>query len=136
MTDKNTASGSCYCGIIKFNMCDFNPNYGTCHCTECLKWTGSFYAAITIARDHYKIDGFEHITWHDQTAQAERGFCSVCGSTIFWRPKNQKIGQMDFAVGMLNDVSKLTQSKHIFCASKPDYYALPNDDAARFDERG
>lgn len=132
----NKASGSCYCGIIKFNMWDFAPDYGTCHCTQCRKWTGSFYSALTIARDHYKIDGFEHIIWHDQTAQAERGFCGICGSSIFWRFKNHKIGQMDFAVGMLDDVSQLSQSKHIYCAFKRDNYELPNNDAPKYDERG
>lgn len=128
-------SGSCYCGKIKFDIWDFNPTYSVCHCTECCKWTGSFYACIAAKADHYKIQGQENITWYAKSADSEQGFCKNCGSAIFWRqPKNPTY--LDFAIGFLDNPKQLTAKRHIFSQTKPDYYDFPNDGAPRFDERG
>lgn len=126
-------SGSCQCGKITFELWDFKPEYSTCHCTQCRKWTGSFYACIAVKTDHYKISGFEHITWYLKNSKSEQGFCKNCGSAIFWREKPDS-GYLDFAIGMLNNPEQLTAKQHIFCKSKSSFYDFPQDDSPKFNE--
>lgn len=127
-------SGSCYCGKIKFDVWDFNPTYSLCHCTECRKWTGSFYACIAAKNGNYKIHGAENITWFLKSADSEQGFCKNCGSAIFWR-KNPDAGFLDIAIGFLDNFEQLTAKRHIFSQSKPHFYNFSDDGAPRFDER-
>lgn len=134
MNHKVKDTGSCYCGKIIFELWDFDPQYSTCHCTECRKWTGSFYACIAAKTGDYKISGSEHITWYLKTPNSEQGFCKTCGSAIFWREKPD-IGYLDFAIGMLDNPQQLTARRHIFCKNKADFYALPNDGASKYDTR-
>lgn len=131
---KIKTNGSCYCGKINFNMWDVEPTYSVCHCSECRKWTGSFYACFWVRDGNYKINGTQNITWHSQSPKAERGFCKYCGSNLFWRPK-PSAGYLDFALGMLDNPSQFTADKHIYCRSKLDYYELPVDQSPKFDVR-
>lgn len=125
--------GSCQCGKITFELWDFKPQYSICHCTECRKWTGSFYACIAVKPDNYKIQGEENIKWYAKTPNSEQGFCKDCGSAIFWRETNNP-NYLDFAIGSLNNPSQLTAKQHIFCKSKANFYALPNDGAPQYNE--
>ena len=133
MNDIVKDSGSCQCGKITFELWDFNPEYSVCHCTECRKWTGSFYACIAAKAGHYKISGAEHITWYIKAQKSEQGFCKHCGSAIFWR-ENADAANLDFAIGMLNNLDQLCPKRHIFCQSKANFYNIPEDSAPHFDK--
>lgn len=71
----------------------------------------------------------EALRWYRSSDQAERGFCAVCGSSLFWR----RIGsdRVDAALGCLDAPKGLTLERHIFTAFKGDYYqiadGLPQD---------
>lgn len=133
MTHAIKDSGSCQCGKITFELWDFSPEYSVCHCTECRKWTGGFYACIAAKKGHYKISGSQHITWYLKNPKSEQGFCKNCGSAIFWR-KNPDADYLDFAIGMLDNPDQLTAKHHIFCKYKADFYDIPKDGAQHFDQ--
>jgi hypothetical protein len=128
-----TDHGSCFCGTITFNIWNFEPQYSVCHCTQCCKWTGSLYASITVPNGNYDISGEKDISWHDQSENAERGFCKKCGSALFWRFKESSC--LDIAVGMLDHPEQLKPLKHIFCKSKLELYGLPSDRSPKYDAR-
>lgn len=128
-------SGACQCGKITFELWDFNPEYSVCHCTDCRKWTGSFYACIAAKTDHYKISGAEHITWYQKAPKSQQGFCKHCGSAIFWR-ESPDATELDFAIGMLNNPNQLRPKRHIFCQSKANFYDIPKDGTPHLDQWG
>jgi len=79
-------SGSCLCGEIKYE-CTGEPVFsGNCHCKDCQKSSGSGYVPILIfTADTIKITGnpkfYEKLG--DSGKKIERGFCTLCGSTVF-----------------------------------------------------
>ena len=69
-----------------------------------------------------KITGEEYLTWYRSSEKVRRGFCSICGSFLFWDP----IGKAHFAVslGALEKPTGLRLAHHIFVADKGDYYDI------------
>jgi len=60
--------------------------------------------------------------WYASSAEARRGFCTRCGSTLFW----QGVGRdyVSIAAGTLDDSSGLQIACHIFTADKGGYYEI------------
>lgn len=93
-----------------------------CHCSQCRRQTGHYYAATNVALDAIAIEGGEHLTWFRASQFARRGFCSTCGSVLFW----QRDGADDISVmaGSFDAPSGLVGEAHIFVADKGDYYEI------------
>ena len=64
------------------------------------------------------------LTWYRSSEIAERGFCNVCGSNLFWR----RIGgdKTSIWAGTINAPTDLTMDRQIHADQKGDYYDLPN----------
>ena len=56
---------------------------------------------------------------------AERGFCTKCGSNLFYHLVDSEDYQM--AAGLFDDQSKLRMSLQVFTDRKPDFYDFAND---------
>ncbi len=118
-------SGGCLCGAVRFRG---QPTGGAarCHCEQCRRWSGDTWAAVAMAG--IEISG-EALRWYRSSDHAERGFCTLCGSSLFWRPVGSD--RMDAALGCLDAPTGLTLERHIFTAFKGDYYqiadGLPQD---------
>ena len=73
-------------------------------------------------RDAVTIEGTDKLNWYQATEQARRGFCSVCGSFLFWEAVGSD--RLDVAMGALDTPSGTALQMHIFVADKGDYYAI------------
>jgi hypothetical protein len=62
------------------------------------------------------------LVWYRSSASAERGFCGVCGSNLFWRPQAEK--RTSIAAGTLDTPTGLAIERHIFVGEKSDYYEI------------
>jgi hypothetical protein len=62
------------------------------------------------------------LVWYRSSASAERGFCGVCGSNLFWRPHAEN--RTSIAAGTLDMPTGLAIERHIFVADKSDYYEI------------
>jgi hypothetical protein len=69
-----------------------------------------------------KVSGAEHVKWFGSSDDAKRGFCSKCGSALFW--KHRKLDYTSINAGSFDSPSGLVGEKHIFVADKGDYYAV------------
>lgn len=78
-------------------------------------------AAAQVDLDNIQING--EPKWHYVTDNARYGFCSNCGSHLFWR--NDKNDYMSLTAGCMDNTSGLGDKGHIFVAEKGDYYDLP-----------
>ena len=115
-------SGSCLCGQVKLTIDKLDRGVVYCHCTQCRKQSGHYYAATNAINDNLHIKGEEHISWYAASDTAQRGFCKHCGSVLFWKPENADYTAI--MAGCLDAPTGLNEVSHIFTADKGDYYTL------------
>ena len=70
------------------------------------------------------IDGEEFVSVYDSSAWAERGFCSKCGTHLFYRLKESR--QHMVPVGLLEDDEQLIFESQVFINAKPGFYKFSN----------
>lgn len=75
--------GSCLCGAVRIFVEGDLPRATACHCTECRKHSGHFEASIDIPRAALKVEGENAVRWYHSSEKVRRGFCGICGSTLF-----------------------------------------------------
>ena len=113
-------NGSCLCGAITFTAVGAARDPAACHCSQCRKQSGHYWAAVQVLDSDLKITGTP--TWYAASAQAKRGFCPTCGAFLFWKG----VGDPDtgVALGALDGATGLSLERHIFTADKGDYYDI------------
>ena len=117
--------GSCVCGAIKFQVNQSLEAGEICHCLQCRKWTGHFFASVDIARKNLTIEDESFLNWYQSSSKARRGFCTKCGSSIFFDPLDkQKHNWISIALGSFDSKTDIQIEKHIFVAEKGDYYQI------------
>lgn len=115
--------GSCLCGAVTFELSGDLPAPTACHCGQCRKHSGHFEASTDVARSNLTITGSEHITWfHTPGKNVRRGFCSTCGSSLFWDPVGRDWTAI--SMGAFDTPTNTKLVKHIFVANKGDYYDI------------
>ena len=114
--------GSCLCGAVSFEVTGALRPPDACHCSQCRKQSGHFFASTDVSRADLAIDGAENLTWYRSSEKVRRGFCSRCGSALFWDPiKTDRIG---IALGAFDRPTGTRLGIHIFVAEKGDYYDI------------
>ena len=114
--------GSCLCGAVSFEVNGVLHPPDACHCTQCRKQSGHFWASTDVPRAALTIHGAEHLTWFRSSAKVRRGFCSTCGSALFWDPLQRDF--MGVAMGAFDKPTGTQLGMHIFVAEKGDYYDI------------
>lgn len=114
--------GSCLCGAVRFNVEGDLDAPVACHCVQCRKQSGHFFASTNVKRDRLQISGAEQLTWHQSSAKVRRGFCSRCGSWLFWDPPARD--WTSIAMGAFDSPTGTRLERHIFVAEQGDYYPL------------
>jgi hypothetical protein len=117
-----TISGGCHCGAVSFEARGSLRDVIYCHCTQCRKQSGHFVAATRCDDSQLSIEGADNLTWYAASAEAKRGFCSTCGSPLFW--KRNDSDRTSIMAGSFDTPSGLKASHHIFVADKGDYYEI------------
>ena len=104
-----------------------------CHCGQCNRSTSHFLAAVHVADATLTYTKDEHLKVYTSSDFGERGFCSNCGSNIFWRASDASTRtKTSLMAGTFDDQSNLVLDRHIFVAHKAPYYDIPDDGALRF----
>ena len=118
-------TGTCLCksGSISIDG-DLEHQPEACHCQMCRKQTGGFLIAVNVRKSQLQTEGKEHISWYRSSETVERGFCSVCGSTLFWKPEIDGYEWVGVAVGVIDQPIDSTIAKHTFVSAKGTYYEI------------
>lgn len=122
---KPMLKGSCLCGGVRIEIeggLELQPQ--ACHCTQCRKQTGHFLAAVNVRRDALKVHGEDKVAWYQSSDEVMRGFCSVCGSTLFWNAEIEGYDYIAVAMGLLDEPTGARFAKHTFVNDKGDYYEI------------
>ena len=117
-----THKGACLCGAISFEVAGDLPPPDGCHCSQCRKQSGHYWASTNVARSALAIRGEDRISWYQSSEKIRRGFCSVCGSVLFWDPPHRDWTAI--AMGAFEAPTGTRLAKHIFTADKGDYYDI------------
>lgn len=124
MKDTSVGKGQCLCGSVKVTANAMSHNVGACNCTMCRKWTGGPLMAVDCGSD-VVFDGEENVKTYDSSAWAERGFCSNCGSHLFYKLKANN--QYIIPVGLFDNAENMIFDHQVFIDEKPDYYDFSNE---------
>lgn len=111
-------TGQCLCGAVKFTAEDVPHQIGVCHCGQCRRWASGPYFAV--AASGVSFTGAGNIGRYRSSDWAERGFCKMCGSSLFYRMIREDRYMM--AVGSFDDQSGFELARQVFIDEKPDFY--------------
>jgi len=114
--------GSCLCGAVRIAVAAPLGPVDACHCTQCRKQTGHYLASTNVPRAALTVTGEDKVGWYRSSEKVRRGFCTVCGSVLFWDP----IGRdwTSVAMGAFEAPTGTRLELHIFVADKGDYYEI------------
>ncbi|MCA0929292.1 GFA family protein [Ruegeria profundi] len=118
-------TGSCLCGKVAFTIeGDLTPP-NACHCGQCRRQSGHLWASTVTHEDNLSFTAQETLGWYHASDIAKRGFCSACGSFLFWQHNDEET--IAISVGSLDEPTGLKLAQHIFVADKGDYYDIMDD---------
>ncbi len=115
-------TGSCLCGAVKFTVQGELKAPLACHCTQCRKTSGHYWAATNVPRGALTIEGEFNVAWFRSSEKIQRGFCSTCGASLFWDPIEED--RISVAMGAFEAPTGTKISEHIFVDDKGDYYEI------------
>ena len=126
-----SVKGSCDCQGVVFELIGELRDVVFCHCSQCRKTSGHYWAATQVSKGNLNLIKATSLSWYDSSDKARRGFCSVCGSSMFYERKG--IDKISVSAGSLEIPTSLDRMRHIYVASKGDYYDI-SDDLPQFEE--
>ena len=126
-----SVNGSCACGGVKFILKGDLRDVVLCHCSQCRKTSGHYWAATQVDNDGLIFLIETTLKWYRSLDIARRGFCSGCGGSLFY----ERFGDWRIAVaaGTVDWPLDLKIMRNIYVASKGDYYSIA-DDVLQFEE--
>jgi hypothetical protein len=107
---------------VRFEVDAALPPPDACHCSQCRKHSGHYWASTDVPRAAVTIHGAEHVAWFRSSDKVRRGFCSACGSSLFWDPIARDT--IAIAMGAFDKPTDTRLRVHIFVADKGDYYDI------------
>lgn len=117
--------GQCLCGSVQFDIGGF-AHVDVCHCAMCQRWTGGAFIGADVTDGDVVISKSSTLKWYASSEWAKRGFCSDCGSSLFYR-LNEAPDFWAIASGSLDMPKGERIGKEIFIDEKPDYYDLAGE---------
>lgn len=114
--------GSCLCGAVSFQVEGELTPPDACHCSQCRKVSGHYWASTDVPRGSVKISGEDQLDWYRSSEKVKRGFCKSCGSPLFWDAAGRK--NISISMGAFEKPTGTRLEKHIFVPDKGDYYEI------------
>ncbi len=114
--------GQCLCGAVHFEVDVPERTYSICHCGMCRRWSGGPLMSVHCPEPCTEWLNDEGLTWYQGTPWAQRGFCSRCGSSLFWRLAQEPEGMLIVSIDALDDTAGFQLDRHIYSDAKPDRY--------------
>lgn len=122
MAGEEVHHASCLCGAVQIVVHGPLSPPDACHCTQCRKQSGHYWASTDIERERVTVTGTDNVCWYQSSEKVRRGFCRTCGAFLFWDPPERN--RIAIAMGAFDDSTGITLAHHIFVADKGDYYDI------------
>lgn len=115
-------TGGCLCGAVRYEVRGPLRAVVDCHCEQCRRTSGHFAAFTATRQEDLVMTESGGLRWYRSSATAERGFCEVCGSSLFWEPASDE--RVSIAAGTLDLPTGLATGAHVFVDDAGDYYTI------------
>ena len=115
--------GGCLCGAIRYQVDGELSRAGSCHCSMCRNWTGGPMQAAQAGSVTFR--GEQHIKRYASSEWAERGFCSECGTSLFYCLKEPQMYML--ATGCFDDAEQFSLAGEIYIDEKPGGYEFAGE---------
>ena len=128
MSDKSDFTGKCLCEAVCFSAALPTLFCAHCHCDFCRKAHGAaFVTWVGVQEGQFRIsEGEDLITWHASSKQGRRGFCSKCGSTLFYK-SSLCPGEIHIALANVHGNIDRRPEVHVFFDSHVDWFSFSDD---------
>ena len=121
MTAPRSIEGRCLCGAVTARATVSAARVRACHCDMCRQHTSG--AFVSLETDTLAFDG--PVTTYQSSDWAERGFCAICGSTLFYGTTED--GARHVAAGLFENAGGGTLKIEFFADQCPQGYRLEGD---------
>jgi hypothetical protein len=114
----NEITGACLCGELRFTAQLPTLWVAHCHCTLCQKNSGAaFVTWAGFNENEVQISDVDHnLKWFSATENAYRGFCSICGSTLFFKSARWP-GELHITVVNIHQPLDRAPQMHVYWTS-------------------
>ena len=116
-TEARSFDGCCHCGAIRFCVQGPLRKILMCHCSDGLKITGTSWSASAAHVNKLEWLTETRTRRYRSSDWAERGFCSECGSKIFYRLHDRPL--ISIAPGAFDSSEILSVAGQICRSSQP-----------------
>jgi len=125
----NPARGQCLCGDIRFSAGLPSKWVAHCHCSMCQRGAGSaFVTWVGLDETRCQIDDpADRLRWFHSSDQGRRGFCSRCGSPLFFRSSRWP-GELHVTLANFSDPIDRAPQAHVFWDTHADWVRLDEHD--------
>lgn len=113
-------NGRCHCGAVRVSVPADAIGVVACHCQDCQKLHGNFFAMLAVDRDQVEWSG-EEAHWYASSDRARRSFCRNCGSRLAKDPAGSP--KVLVSVGLFEPELQRRIIREVFVESKPAWYA-------------
>jgi hypothetical protein len=119
-------AGSCLCGSVRYRVEGDFDRVTHCHCSMCRKSHGAAFATYaTVSTSQLSIEGATGtLAWYRSSPTAERGFCTGCGASLFWRDETREPGLVAFSLGTVDTPIGRIEIRDIFVGSRADWHPI------------
>ncbi len=114
--------GGCLCGAVRYEVRGRLRQVVLCHCGQCRRWSGNAVAATRARKRRFALTEDRGLAWYDSSPDARRGFCRLCGSSLFWERRDGD--RISILAGSLDDAGGLDSVAHVHVAEKAGYERL------------
>ena len=124
----STAAGACFCTGVAFRAELPSKWVAHCHCTMCRRIHGAaFVTWVGMSGERARIvDDEGLLRWYKSSPGAERGFCSRCGSTLFFRSSKWP-GELHIVLANFADAVDRAPQAHVFYDTHVGWLTIADD---------
>ncbi len=124
----SSAMGSCLCRGVEFRVELPSKWVAHCHCTMCRRAHGAaFVTWVGMEEERCRVeDGDGLLRWYESSPGAERGFCSRCGSTLFFRSRRWP-GELHIVRSNFVDPVDRAPQAHVFFDTHVDWLTIADE---------
>ncbi|MDH4040100.1 MAG: GFA family protein [Gammaproteobacteria bacterium] len=132
--------GACLCGEVQFEYQSPSLWCAHCHCSLCQRAHGAPVVTwVGAAQQRFSLVADSTLRWYHSSPDSERGFCSACGSTLFFRSERWP-GEIHLARTNIDGDIDLAPSVHVHCESQAHWFefddSLPHQSSRVSDAAG
>ncbi len=122
MQEIDQLHGSCLCGAIAYRADGPVFHASHCYCTMCQKQHGAGAGSYAnVGSVGFVIErGADAVTEYASSEHGRRGFCRVCGSTVYWR-STQSPDRIAVTLGTLEPAYAGPVERELYVDTKPDW---------------